>query len=65
MEMRGVKRMNNKEKLKKLMSDYKDTSDVLCRSLESFLTATSTEKVEVNNKKISDTAGAEISQGTE
>lgn len=65
MEMRGVKRVNNKEKLKKLMSDYKDTSDVLCRSLESFLTATSTEKVEVNNKKISDTAGAEISQGTE
>lgn len=60
-----VKRLNEKEKLKKLMSDYKDTSDVLCRSLESFLTATSTEKVEVDNKKISDTAGAEISQGTE
>jgi hypothetical protein len=57
--------MNNKEKLKKLMCEYKETSDVLCRSLESFLTATSTEKVEVNNKKISDTAGAEISQGTE
>lgn len=47
------------------MSEYKETSDVLCRSLESFLTATSTEKVEVSNKKISDTAGAEISQGTE